>query len=166
MHTTQRHTLRDSHTPLFTCFILSVQERRNAELVAENARCREEVRKTHERADAMEAASALLNESDDVPLSTRESAASQQRRWSENIETRKGARMSHGSVALTSVPMMNGGGAPSPSAADAKKEMDFAPSPASTEFGEKKMSRKASFGRKAGRKLVRSLSFSYDDRKK
>ena len=107
MHTTQRHTLRDSHTPLFTCLFLSVQERRNAELVAENARCREEVRKTHERADAMEAASALLNESDDAPLSTRESAASQQRRWSENIETRKGSRMSHGSGALTSVPMMS-----------------------------------------------------------
>ena len=130
---------------------------------------REEVRRTHERAEAMEAASALLNESDDLPLSARESGASSHApRWSENYETRKGTRNTHGAVALTNVPLMNGGGAPSPAAAGCSPEAAavHAPSPATATSGGGKIGRKASFSRKAGRKLVRSLSFSYDDRKR
>ena len=177
-------------------------EQRCAELVKQVAAMEVEVGSARERADAMEAATALL-QSEESPVTSpahKSAARFKAERLGVSDEARQGARCVTGSVSLVNVPAMNGGsfasehgtldsgvfvsprdpnlispavaplnggrklslrsGAPSGAPSDA---LPSAPSAASQGGG---LQRKMSFGRKAGRKLVRSLSFGHEERKR
>jgi len=79
-------------------------ESRNAVLTLEMAEVRAEAQQAHERADAMEAATALLqNAKDDVDFVRTDSFTADEH------EERVGSRSINGSVSLANVPAMHGG---------------------------------------------------------
>ena len=139
-----------------------------------------QVRRATERADAMEAASALLQSEEMSPTSQPRAGLGF---VDENVV---GARSVLGSVVLTHVPELNGG-APStarqqpgrqssgghrrfsfsspldpPAAAKANGADHKGESAPTVVHGRPLQQRKMSFSKKAGRKLVRSLSFGHD----
>jgi hypothetical protein len=136
---------------------------------------RVEVRRAEERADAMEAASALL-QPDASSCSGTGGVPRSAQKFGVADEERRGTRCEFGAVSLANVPAMHGG-------ALSPEHHGLSPSMIGTGYkaGQSggagaghgpeggpasKPSRKNSFGRKAGRRLMRSLSFGNDNDRK